>query len=181
MTGAVVVGTGFGARVHVPALRSAGFDVIALVGRDEEKTARRAARLDVPHACSSLADAFALSDVEAVTIATRPDSHAALVIEACDAGRHVICEKPFAIDGGEATAMQAAADRAGVVALVGHEFRWTEDRVTLARAVTNGMIGAPRQFSFVQYAPVVASVHVLDAVRRSASEHGALVRVEGAS
>ena len=40
--GAVVVGTGFGSRVHVPALRAAGFDVLALVGTDPERTARRA-------------------------------------------------------------------------------------------------------------------------------------------
>ena len=44
MPGAVVVGTGFGCRVHVPALRNAGFDVVALVGRDPERTARRAER-----------------------------------------------------------------------------------------------------------------------------------------
>ena len=53
--GAVVVGTGFGARVHVPALRAAGFDVRALVGRDAEKTARRAGRLGIDHAFTSAA------------------------------------------------------------------------------------------------------------------------------
>ena len=55
-----VVGTGFGARVHVPALRAAGFDVLALVGQDDEKTARRAARLEIPNACTSLDEALAL-------------------------------------------------------------------------------------------------------------------------
>ena len=67
--GAAVVGTGFGARVHVPALRAAGFDVIALVGRDPERTARRAQRLGIPHAPTSLVDALALPGVDAVTIA----------------------------------------------------------------------------------------------------------------
>jgi predicted dehydrogenase len=42
-----VVGTGFGARVHVPALRAAGFEVVALVGTDPDRTARRAARAGV--------------------------------------------------------------------------------------------------------------------------------------
>src|SRR5258705_953604 len=100
--GAAVVGTGFGARVHVPALRAAGFDVRALVGRDAERTARRAERLGIEHAYTSMGDALALG-VDAVTIAAPPDAHAALSIEACDAGRHVICEKPFALDGAEAT------------------------------------------------------------------------------
>ena len=56
MPGAVVVGTGFGCRVHVPALRDVGFTVHALVGRDGPRTRRRADRLGIPGACTSLAD-----------------------------------------------------------------------------------------------------------------------------
>jgi len=59
VTGAAVVGTGFGARVHVPALRAAGFEVLALVGRDADRTARRAERLGIPNAPTSLGGAFA--------------------------------------------------------------------------------------------------------------------------
>ena len=154
--GAVVVGTGFGARVHVPALRAAGFEVLALVGRDAERTGRRAARLGIDHTFTSLADALALAGVEAVTIAAPPDAHAALAVEVCDAGRHVICEKPFALDAVEAEAMTAAATRAGVTALVGHEFRWAPERATAARAIAGGMIGAPRLATLVQYVPLVA-------------------------
>jgi predicted dehydrogenase len=142
--------------VHVPAFRAAGFDVVALVGRDGEKTARRAERLEVPNACPSLAEALALPGVDAVSIATPPSTHAALAIEACDAGRHVICEKPFALDAGEAAAMLAAATRAGVTALVGHEFRWAPDRALTARAIADGMIGEPRMATLVQYVPLVA-------------------------
>ncbi|HTK15677.1 MAG TPA: Gfo/Idh/MocA family oxidoreductase [Acidimicrobiia bacterium] len=154
--GAVVVGTGFGARVHVPALRAAGFEVRALVGRDRERTARRAERLGIEHACTSLADALGQDRVDAVTIAAPPDAHAALAIEACEAGRHVICEKPFALDAVEAEAMVAAADTAGVTALVGHEFRWAPDRATTARAIAGGIIGEPRLATLVQYVPLVA-------------------------
>ena len=154
--GAVVVGTGFGARVHVPALRAAGFDVHAIVGRDVDRTARRAERLGVEHACSSLADALTLPGVEAVTIAAPPAAHAALAIEACDAGRHVVCEKPFALDAIEAEAMTRAAANAGVTALVGHEFRWAPDRATAARAIASGVIGVPHLASLVQYVPLVA-------------------------
>ena len=51
---AVVVGTSFGARVHVPALRAAGFEVVALVGTDRDRTERRAARVGVPLASTDL-------------------------------------------------------------------------------------------------------------------------------
>ena len=158
MPGAVVVGTGFGCRVHVPALRNAGFTVHALVGRDATRTQRRADRLGIPQACTSLRNALGIDGVDAVTIATPPDTHAALTIEACEAGRHVVCEKPFALDAAEAERMLAAARRAGVTHLVGHEFRWAPDRALVARAIANGAIGEPRMFSVVQYVPLVADV-----------------------
>ncbi|HZQ58841.1 MAG TPA: Gfo/Idh/MocA family oxidoreductase [Acidimicrobiales bacterium] len=153
---AVVVGTGFGGRVHVPALRNAGFDVAAMVGRDAEKTARRAQRLGVPQACTSLAEALAIPGVEVVSIATPPAEHAALAIEAVEAGRHVICEKPFAIDAVEARRMRDAAAKAGVVALVGHEFRFAEDRATARDALASGAVGEVRLVSHVSFTPLLA-------------------------
>ena len=70
VTGVVIVGTGFGCITHLRALRAAGFDVHALVGRDPEKTAERARRFEVPHGLTNLADALALPGVDAVAIAT---------------------------------------------------------------------------------------------------------------
>jgi predicted dehydrogenase len=151
-----VVGTGFGCRVHIPALRSAGFDVVALVGRDEERTARRAKRLDVPTALASVDDVLALPDLDAITIAVPPAAHASIAIQACQSGKHVLCEKPVALDTTEATAMLDAARAAGVVHMVGHEFRWTPERAVMARAITTGLIGEPRTFSLVSYVPFVA-------------------------
>lgn len=156
--GAVVVGTGFGSRVHVPALRAAGFTVEALVGTDPERTARRAARLEVPRAVTSLDDALAIPRVAAVTIAAPPHTHARLAITALRAGKHVVCEKPFALDIAEAAAMLEEAEAAGVTHLVGHEFRWATDRAVLGRAISEGLIGEPRFASFVQYTPLVADV-----------------------
>ncbi len=156
MPGAVVVGTGFGCRVHVPALRNAGFTVHGLVGTDVDRTQRRAERLGIERAFTSLSDALAFAQVDAVTIATPPDTHAALAIEACTAGRHVICEKPFALDAHEAGQMLAAAERAQVSHLVGHEFRWAPDRALVARAIADGVIGEPRLFSLVSFVPLVA-------------------------
>lgn len=153
--GAAVVGTGFGLRVHVPALRAAGFRVVAIVGLDHERTARRAARLGIEHACTSLAEALGLGDVAAVTIATPPSTHGELAVAVVNAGKHVICEKPFATDATEARAMVDAAEAAGVTALVGHEFRWATDRAVARRAIADGAIGEPRTVSLVQYVPLV--------------------------
>ena len=88
MTGVVGVGTGFGCVTHVRALRAAGFDVLALVGRDPEKTAQRAAAVGVAVACTAFDDALALPGVDAVTIATPPHTHASLALHAIRKGKH---------------------------------------------------------------------------------------------
>ena len=73
--GAVVVGTGFGLFTHVRALRDAGFEVRALVGRDRARTAERAAPLGIPVAATSLAEALEDSAIQLVTVATPPHAH----------------------------------------------------------------------------------------------------------
>jgi predicted dehydrogenase len=152
--GVAVIGTGFGCLTHVPALQAAGFDIKALVGRDPERTAKRAARLGVPAA--SLEEALSRPEIEAVTIATPPDTHGPLVMEAVSAGKHVLCEKPFARDAPEARRMLEAAEAAGVVHLVGTEFRWATGQALLRRVVTSGRIGAPRLATFILQIPLLA-------------------------
>jgi predicted dehydrogenase len=153
---AVVVGTSFGVLTHVRALQAAGFEVAALVGRDARKAAERAARFGVPHATTSLAGALALPGVRAVTVATPPHTHAALALEAIRAGKHVLCEKPFARDAREARRMLAAAEKAGVVHLLATEFRFATAQALLARAVAGGLVGRPRLATFLLHAPMLA-------------------------
>ena len=152
---AAVVGTGFGCLTHVRALQAAGFDVVALVGRDPAKTEDRAERFDIPHPCTSLGDAL-VYDVDAVTIATPPHTHAQFVLDAIAAGKHVLCEKPFARDAAEARTLLDAAHRAGVVHLVGTEFRYAPGRILFARAIRSGAIGEPRLATFLLHIPLLA-------------------------
>jgi len=142
--------------VHVPALRAAGFDVVALVGRDPDRTQRRAERLGIPDASTDLAAVLDRGDVAAVTVATPPTTHAAVVIAAVEAGKHVLCEKPFARNATEAEAMLHAATTAGVTHLVGHEFRFAPERAVIGRAIGAGTLGEVRFLSFVQLIPLVA-------------------------
>jgi len=91
-----------------------------------------------------------------VVIATPPITHAELAEEAMAAGRHVLVEKPFTTTLGEAQRLADAAREAGVVALVGHEFRFAPERVTFRQAVHDGLVGMPRIASFVGHLPLVA-------------------------
>src|SRR3546814_20260098 len=95
---ALVVGTGFGCRTHVPALRAAGFDVVGLVGADAARTARRAEKSGIVASYTDLDDAITRSSARVVTIVTPPHTHAALALTAIARGCHGLCEKPFTPD-----------------------------------------------------------------------------------
>ena len=154
--GAVVVGTGFGCLTHVRALQAAGFRVQALVGRKPDRTRERAARFEIPHALVSLADALLLPGIDVVSVATPPHTHRDLVLEAVAAGRHVVCEKPFAADADEARQMRDAADAAGVIHLLGTEFRFATGQALLTRTVRAGAIGEPKLATFLLDMPLLA-------------------------
>jgi predicted dehydrogenase len=139
---AAVVGTGFGVLTHVRALQAAGVDVRFLVGRDPEKTASRAAMFGIAHATTDRAEAFG-SEVDIVAVATPPHTHGPIVLDAVAAGKHVMCEKPFARDLAEARSMLAAAQAAGVVHMLGTEFRYGAGQGLLTRTVQEGVIGTP--------------------------------------
>jgi predicted dehydrogenase len=153
----LVVGTGFGCRVHVPALRAAGFDVVGLVGTNAERTAKRAEKAGVPQVFTDLDEAIRKTGAVAVTIASPPQTHAPLTLAAIAHGCHVICEKPMAGNTAEARTMLEAAERAGVTHLIGHQFRWSPDRTLIQRAIADGLIGEPRFLTLASYLPLVAS------------------------
>jgi len=152
--GAVVVGTGFGLFTHVRALRAAGVEVRAIVGRDRERTAQRAAPLDIPVASDNLEQVL-IDDpaIRLVTVATPPHAHYQPVMQAIAAGRAVMCEKPFAKDLPQAREMLAAAEKAGVVHALGAEFRYDSAQALLRRLVKDGMIGDPLMFSRIYQQP----------------------------
>ena len=79
-----------------------------------------------------------------------------LVLEAIAAGKHVVCEKPFARDADEGYRMWQAAEAAGVVHQLGCEFRWATGQALAARALAEGVIGTPRLATFLFHMPSLA-------------------------
>lgn len=151
--GAVVVGTGFGVLTHLRALELAHIEVRALVGRDQAKARDRAARFDVPLGTNDLDAALALGGVDLVAIATPPHTHLELVTRVLAAGKHVLCEKPFALDTREAREMLEAAEAARVIHLLGTEWRFATGQSQLTRLIGAGQIGKPRLAVFQLHVP----------------------------
>ncbi|HEX7856871.1 MAG TPA: Gfo/Idh/MocA family oxidoreductase [Sphingobium sp.] len=152
---AIVVGSGFGCRIQVPALRAAGFDVVGLVGTNLSRTSARAAINQVPNAFTDLKEAVTLTGAGTVAIAAPPYEHSALSLTALSLGCHVLCEKPFAISVAEAQALLDSAERTGKVHMLGHEFRFVPQRALVARVIAQGLIGEPRFLSLVSFGSYV--------------------------
>jgi predicted dehydrogenase len=91
-----------------------------------------------------------------VTVATPPHTHAEVTLSAIGAGKHVICEKPFAKDRPEAQQLLDAAEDAGIVHILGCEFRWDPGQALLARSVSDGVVGEPRLATFLLHVPLLA-------------------------
>ncbi len=136
-----VIGIGFGAQVYIPGLQSEGWEVAALCSRNREKAAKVAEAAGIPNVHTDPLELIQREDIAAVAIATPPGAHRELAIAALKAGKHVLCEKPFAIDAKEGAAMRDAAEASGRTAMVGHEFRHTPQRAYIKELLAEGYIG----------------------------------------
>ena len=122
-------------RGHLSGMREAGIAPTAVCDRDPPRL--EAAQADFPgirtyaHADALLAD----DDIALVTLVTPHDTHAPLAIQALNAGKSVICEKPMCLTAQEATDMIAAAKANGVMLSVYHNRRHDGDFQALKEAV----------------------------------------------
>jgi predicted dehydrogenase len=81
------------------------------------------------------------SDIDLVVVSTPPDSHASWALQALDAGKHVVLEKPMALTAAEADAVMSAAAHNDRHVVVYQNRRWDPDFVALRRAVDQGRLG----------------------------------------
>jgi len=92
------------------------------------------------------ATVFADPAVDAVVIATPNDTHAPIALEALAAGKHVLVDKPFALDLGQAREVMAAAVAAGRICTVFQNRRWDADFLTVQHLLQAGVLGDIAEF-----------------------------------
>lgn len=80
-------------------------------------------------------------DVDAVVVATPPETHERLSVEALRAGKHVFVEKPLALSASEGTRMVDEANKAGRVLMVGHTFVYTAAVNKIKEVIASGELG----------------------------------------
>lgn len=131
-------------RSHVPALRDAqNCEVVAVADTSIERARIVAKALGLPDSVCTTdhRELLARADVDAVSIATPPDSHRPLVEQAAAAGKHVICEKPLATTLADADAMIDACATAGVQLALFHNYLWYPETQEALRVIRDGEIG----------------------------------------
>ena len=119
-----IVGTGFIGRVHARSARLAGAGIAGVVASSPERGAAAAEELRAARAFASAEELIASDDVDVVHICTPNHLHVPLTLAALAAGKHVVCEKPVALDAPSAEQIVAAATRAGTVATVPFVYRY---------------------------------------------------------
>lgn len=126
------------------AMREAGHDLAVVGSRSLTRAQAFAARHGVRRARGSYDDVLASRDVEAVYVALHPAAHEEWAVAALDAGKHVICERPLAVDAGAAARIAAAAVANGCVVMEAQPLRFHPRTQALLELVDGGDIGQVR-------------------------------------
>jgi len=143
-----VLGAANIARNFTAALRGSDkVDVCAVASRDAAKAAAFAAEVGIMQSFGSYEAMLADPSIEAVYNPLPNNLHAEWTIKAADAGKHVLCEKPFAANAAEAKAMFDAARRNSVIVVEAYPYRAQPQTIRLAQLLRDGAIG---KVQFVQ-------------------------------
>ncbi|GGF62336.1 oxidoreductase [Azorhizobium oxalatiphilum] len=149
-----LVGYGFAGRIfHAPLIRAVeGLDLVAVTSSDAFKV-----RADMPDVAVHATMDTMLAEIDLVVVATPNDTHAPLARAALAAGKHVVIDKPFALDVAESRALIGAAEEKGLLLSVFHNRRWDSDYLSVKKAIEAGAIGRVAHFEsrFERFHPEV--------------------------
>jgi predicted dehydrogenase len=99
------------------------------------------AEYGIPVATTDYHELLNMPEIDAVIVALPNYLHAPVAIDALDAGKHVLVEKPMAIDAEAAQAMLSARDQAGRILMVGQNNRFRPEAVTMEKMISSGRCG----------------------------------------
>src|SRR5438552_1028137 len=140
-TGSAVIGTGFIGPVHVEALRRLGVRVTGVLGSSPAASRKATEALRVPRAYDSLAELLADEQVSAVHITTPNRLHFPMARDALKAGKHVLCEKPLAMNSSESAELVGLAQSTGLAAAVNYNVRYYPLCIEAREMVRRGELG----------------------------------------
>jgi myo-inositol 2-dehydrogenase/D-chiro-inositol 1-dehydrogenase len=148
-TRVALAGYGAWGQMHARAIKAIdGASVVAVLARTD--AARRAAIADNPgaHLYNDYAEMLRAPDIDVVHIVMPNHTHAQAAIDALQAGRHVVLEKPLGLSLAECDAVQAASERSGRLLAVNHELRVSRQWGAVQQMVAQGDFGTVQHQHF---------------------------------
>jgi predicted dehydrogenase len=149
-----IIGTGFARRVQIPAFQACdGASIVSVASGTIENATATATEFGIPHFTADWRETVERDDVDLVCITTPPKLHREMTLLALQNGKHVLCEKPMAMNAGEAQEMTDAAKSAGILALIDFELRFQPGRQRAYSMIREGVIGKIRHAKYHFQAP----------------------------
>jgi predicted dehydrogenase len=134
-----------GRRAVLPAIqRSGNGELLAIASRDADKARAFADELGIPRTYASYDQLLADPEIEAIYIPLPNSMHREWTIKAAEAGKHILCEKPLALNAGECAEMEAAAQANGVLLLEAFMYRFHPQTQRVIELIRQGAIGQLR-------------------------------------
>ena len=146
-----IIGTGFGTKVHLPALQAhEDFEVKIIAGRNPSKTEKIAAEAGIKGTTNWRE--ILNQDVDLITISTPPFLHYEMAMEVLQAGKHLLLEKPTTHSALQAQQLVSTSLNHNLVGMMCHEFRWLPHRNYLTHLVSEeNIIGDLQEIHYNSY------------------------------
>jgi len=150
-----IIGAGRIGKVHAEtiAFRLPEATPVAIADLNREAADQLAVRCGIPKVAESSAEIFADPRIEAVLICSSTGTHADLVVQAAEAGKHIFCEKPIDHSLAKIDRALAAVAKAGVKLQIGFNRRFDANFARVRQAVASGEIGTPHLMHIVSRDP----------------------------
>ncbi len=137
-----LIGAGGIAQSHMRAIQEIeGTEVVAVCDLIKERAEATAKKFGVPHVFVDYHDLLAMDEIEAVNVCTYNQAHCGPTVEALQAGKHVLVEKPMAATLSDAVAMTKAAHATDKILMVALKTRYSPHMIAARQIAEIGCIG----------------------------------------
>jgi predicted dehydrogenase len=144
-----IIGTGFARKVQIPCfLECEDGEIISVASGHLENAESTAKEFGIAHFTDNWRETVEREDVDLVCITTPPDTHYEMTLAAIEFGKHILCEKPMAMNIKEAEEMTEKAKKKGILALIDHELRFQNGRQKAFKMLRDGEIGKVRHAKY---------------------------------
>jgi predicted dehydrogenase len=149
-----IIGTGFARKVQIPSFSACdGAEIVSVASGSIEHAKATADEFSIGHFTADWRETVSHEGVDLVVITTPPNLHCDMTLFAIEHGKHILCEKPMAMNVKEAQEMTDATRGKNLLALIDHELRFQPGRQKAFKMIRDGEIGKIRHAKYIFQAP----------------------------